>query len=204
MQYQEKLNVVVIASGRGSNFQALIDAQEKKETPFRIVRLVTDNRDAKAIEKAKKAGIEHHIVERKRFGSRAEYDYALADAVKPEETGLVCLAGYMRILGKSFLDRFDGNVINIHPALLPSFPGLDAQQQALDYGVKISGCTVHFVDEGVDTGKVIIQSAVPVLADDSADSLSLRILEQEHRIYPEAVRLIATGAVQVPGARTKP
>lgn len=187
------LRLAVLASGRGSNLQALVDAGEKGAMDGTVSLVVSDNPAAYALERAKKHGIPFRVIERNNFASRQAFDDALACAVEESGADLAALAGFMRIISPSFLARFPGKVINIHPALLPSFPGLDAQKQALEYGVKISGCTVHFVDEGVDTGPIILQSAVPVLSGDTVESLSARILEQEHIIYPKAVTMIARG-----------
>ncbi len=192
------LRLAVLASGRGSNLQALVDAGEKGAMDGTVSLVVSDNPAAYALERAKKHGIPFRVIERKSFASRQAFDDALACAVEESGADLAALAGFMRIISPSFLARFPGKVINIHPALLPSFPGLDAQRQALEYGVKITGCTVHFVDEGVDTGPIIIQSAVPVLPGDTVESLSARILEQEHIIYPKAVTMIARGEVTAP------
>lgn len=196
MRSGNKLRLVVLASGRGSNFQALIDACESGSIPAEIVLLLTDNPKAQALDRADKHGIKTRVIERKNFPSRDAFDTALANAAEEAGAELVCLAGFMRILSPVFISRFGGMVINIHPALLPSFPGLDAQRQALESGVKISGATVHFVDEGVDTGPIIAQAAVPVEDGDTVETLSARILEQEHRLYPEAVRMIASGKVR--------
>jgi len=188
----------VLASGRGSNLQALIDACAANELDARIVLVLSDNPAAAALERARAASIQAAVIERKNFGSREAFDKALADAVQQAGAELVCLAGFMRILSGVFLERFGGMIINIHPALLPAFPGLDAQRQALAHGVKITGCTVHFVDEGVDTGPIIVQEPVRVEPGDTVETLSARILDQEHKLYPEAVRLIAEGKVKPP------
>ncbi len=201
MPSPEKIKLAVLASGRGTNLQALIDAFRGGDKNVEIVLVLSDNPGAKALERAKKHDIPTCVVERKNFGSRAEFDDALADAIQKSGAKLVALAGFMRILSGRFLSRFPDRVINIHPALLPSFPGLDAQKQALEHGVKITGATVHFVDEGVDTGPIILQAAVPVAKDDTVESLSARILEQEHIIYPEAITLIASGKISPPMAK---
>lgn len=195
------LGIGVLASGRGSNFQSIIDAVERGHLRVTLRVLVTDNPEAFAIERAKNHGIEHLVMRPKEFASREDYFGRIAAELKRREIGLVVLAGFMRIVGKPLIDAFPGRIMNIHPALLPSFPGLHGQRQALDYGVKISGCTVHFVDEGMDTGPVIIQAAVPVMDDDTEDSLSARILAFEHRIYPEAIRLFSEGRLSVAGRR---
>ncbi|MDA8238883.1 MAG: phosphoribosylglycinamide formyltransferase [Nitrospiraceae bacterium] len=195
------LGIGVLASGRGSNFQSIIDAVERGYLRVTLRVLITDNPAAFAIERAKNHGIEHLVMRPKQFASREDYFERIAAEMKRREVGLVVLAGFMRIVGKPLINAFPGRIMNIHPALLPSFPGLHGQRQALDYGVKISGCTVHFVDEGMDTGPVIIQAAVPVRDDDTEDSLSARILAFEHKIYPEAIRLFSEGRLSVAGRR---
>lgn len=196
----EVLPLAALASGRGSNFQALQDACARGAIPARVTAVISDNPQAQALERARAQGVPAVVVERKGYPSRAAFDTALADAALAAGARLVCLAGFMRVLSPVFLERFGGMVINIHPSLLPAFPGLDAQRQALDYGVKVAGCTVHFVDAGVDTGPIILQACVPVEPGDTVESLSARILEQEHRLYPQAVELIATGRVAPPAA----
>jgi phosphoribosylglycinamide formyltransferase-1 len=192
------LRLAVLASGRGSNLQALVDAGERGEMGGTVALVVSDNPGSYALERAKKHGIPSRVVERKGFASRQAFDSELANIVEVSGVDMVALAGFMRIISPAFLSRFPGKVINIHPSLLPAFPGLDAQKQALQYGVKISGCTVHYVDDGVDTGPIIIQSAVPVLPGDTVERLSERILEQEHIIYPKAVTMIACGETLPP------
>ena len=196
MTADKQLKLAVLVSGRGSNLQALIRASRENRMDAHIVLVVSDNPTAPALERAKAESIPTAVIRRSDYGSRKEFDGALADTVEKSGAKLVCLAGFMKILSSAFLDRFPGAVINIHPALLPSFPGLDAQKQALEHGVKITGCTVHYVDRGVDTGPVILQSAVNVEPDDTLETLSARILEREHIIYPTAIQLIATGAVK--------
>jgi len=189
----------VLASGRGSNFQSIIDAISNKRLSAEIAVLVTDNPSAFAIERAKRYGIECLVLDPKEFGSRDEYYTRISQELTKRNTGLVVLAGFMRIVGKPLIDAFPHKIMNIHPALLPAFPGLHGQKQALEYGVKISGCTVHFLDEGMDTGPVIIQAAVPVYQDDTEETLSERILYLEHQIYPEAIRLFSEGRLEVEG-----
>ncbi|MDH4184942.1 MAG: phosphoribosylglycinamide formyltransferase [Nitrospinota bacterium] len=196
-----KLKVAALASGRGSNLQALIDAASRPGAPFSMVAVISDNPNAKALERARAAGVDAVLVERRNHATRQLFDAALAEEARKRGADLVCLAGFMRLLSPSFLSGFRGRVINIHPALLPSFPGLDAQKQALDYGVKVTGCTVHFVDEGVDTGPIILQTPVMVEEGDTAQTLSDRILEQEHLAYVKAVELIATGKIEFPHPR---
>jgi phosphoribosylglycinamide formyltransferase-1 len=161
--------------------------------------LITDNPSAYAIERARKNNIEYLVMHPSASASREEYYQKIAGELKKRDTGLVVLAGFMRIVGKALIDAFPGRIMNIHPALLPSFPGLHGQKQALEYGVRISGCTVHFVDEGMDTGPIIIQAAVPVLQGDTEETLSARILELEHTIYPEAIQLFAEGRLSIDG-----
>src|SRR4030066_391493 len=193
------LKIGVLASGRGSNFQSIIDGIESDRLNAEIVLLITDNPSAFAIERAKKHRIDYLVVLPKEYRSRDNLFSKISDELKKKNVDLVVLAGFMRIVGKPLIDAFPNKIMNIHPALLPSFPGLTGQKQAIDYGVKISGCTVHFVDEGVDTGPIIIQAAVPAYHDDTEDSLSERILKQEHKIYPEAIRLFSEGMIEVEG-----
>jgi phosphoribosylglycinamide formyltransferase-1 len=195
------LKIGVLASGRGSNFQALIDATEHGALAASVELLVVDNPDAYAIERAKKHGISSMCLEPGAYESKDRFYTAIAEKLVQRKVELVVLAGFMRVVQKPLLDAFPMKVINIHPALLPSFPGLHGQSQAVEYGVRISGCTVHFVDEGVDTGPIIIQAAVPVYPDDTEETLSERILKQEHRILPEAVRLFAEGRLEIRGRR---
>jgi phosphoribosylglycinamide formyltransferase-1 len=161
--------------------------------------LITDNQGAQAIERAKAHGIEYHILQPSKYESKEHYYLAVTDMLKKKAVGLVVLAGFMRIVGKALIDAFPNRIMNIHPALLPSFPGLHGQGQAVAYGVRISGCTVHFVDEGMDTGPVIIQAAVPVSPGDTEADLSEKILSLEHKIYPEAIKLFAEGRLEVKG-----
>jgi phosphoribosylglycinamide formyltransferase 1 len=191
----------VLASGRGSNFQSIIDAINSKQLKASVTVLITDNPSAYAIERAKKNSIGHLVIRPEEFGSGDEYYIRIAEELRKRHADLVVLAGFMRIVGKPLIDAFPDRIMNIHPALLPSFPGLHGQKQALDYGVRISGCTVHFVDGGVDTGPVIIQAAVPVHQDDTEEILSERILKLEHKIYPEAIRLFTEGRLEVRGRK---
>ncbi len=198
-----KLTIGVLASGRGSNFQSIIDSVESGYINAEIGLLIADNPGAFAIERAKKHGIEYLVLPPRQFGSRDLYFEAIAQELKRRGVRLVVLAGFMRIVGKPLIDSFPDGIMNVHPALLPAFPGLHGQKQAADYGVKISGCTVHFVDEGMDTGPVIIQAAVPVADDDTEESLSERILTFEHRIFPEAIKWFAEGRLEIVGRRVK-
>jgi phosphoribosylglycinamide formyltransferase-1 len=195
--------IAVLASGRGSNFQALIDAARAGYFPAAIARLITDNPDSYAIRRAKDAGIPVSVLDFASFPDRAAYEAALMEEMEACDPDLFVLAGYMRILPSAIVRAFPGRILNIHPALLPSFPGLHAPRQAVEYGVKVSGCTVHFVDEGTDTGPVIIQRCVPVEEGDDEESLAARILVEEHRILAEAVRLFLEGRVRLVGRRVE-
>lgn len=197
------LNLGVLASGRGSNFQAIIDAIGAGNLNASIKLLIVDNPDAYAIERAKKHFIEYLYINPRDFKSKDEFFLNIADELKNRYVELVILAGFMRIVRKPLIDAFPNRIMNIHPALLPSFPGLHSQKQALDYSVRISGCTVHFVDEGMDTGPIIIQAAVPVSPDDTEETLSERILKLEHKIFPEAIRLYAEGRLKIEGRAVK-
>jgi phosphoribosylglycinamide formyltransferase 1 len=201
--YISTLRIGVLASGRGSNFQSIIDAINRKTLKAEISVLITDNPSAFAIERAKKHNIEYLIMRPQEYHSKDEFYKKITEEMKKRGVGLIVLAGFMRIAGKPLIDVFPNRIMNIHPALLPSFPGLHGQKQSLDYGVKIAGCTVHFVDEGMDTGPIIIQAAVPVYQSDTEDSLSERILKMEHKIYPEAIRLFAEGMIEVQGRTVK-
>ena len=187
----------VLASGRGTNLQAIIDAIENGEVDARITLVLSDQPDAPALDRANKHGIESMWLDPKQFSGKKEYDRAVAGKLKEKGVDLVCLAGYMRILGPEFIRTFEGKIINIHPSLLPAFPGLNVQQKAIDYGVKFSGCTVHFVNEEVDAGPIILQAVVPVHESDDAESLAERILVQEHLIYPRAIQLIAENHLRI-------
>jgi phosphoribosylglycinamide formyltransferase-1 len=192
--------VGVLVSGRGSNLQALIDAQQRGELGGEIAVVVSNVEGAPALERARAAGIAT-VVRDHRGRKREEFDAEIVAILRAAAVSLVCLAGYMRLLSPLFVRAFPGRILNIHPALLPAFPGLDAQKQALEYGVQVSGATVHLVDDGLDSGPIVLQEAVPVLGSDTADSLSARILETEHRIYPRAVRLMLEGRCRVEGRR---
>jgi len=197
------LKIGVLASGRGSNFQSIIDEIESDRLNAEIVLLITDNPSAFAIERAKKHRIDYLVVLPKEYRSRDDLFSKISEELKKKTVDFVVLAGFMRIVGKPLIDAFPNKIMNIHPALLPSFPGLHGQKQAIDYGVKISGCTVHFVDEGMDTGPVIIQAAVPVSQNDTEETLSEKILRLEHKIYPEAIRLFSEGKIEVEGRKVR-
>ena len=196
------MKVGVLASGSGTNLQALIDAASRGEMgPARLVVVGANVPGCGALERAAKAGIPTFLRSHKDFATRADFDRALLDELRRHGVGLLALAGFMRILTPTLLDAFPHRVVNIHPALLPSFPGVHAQKQAFDYGVRFSGCTVHFVDAGTDTGPSIAQAVVPVLDGDDEEALRLRILAEEHRLYPAVIRAIAEGRVSVDGRR---
>jgi len=197
-----RLRVGVLVSGRGSNLQALLDASARPDYPAEVVVVISDRERAAALDRARGAGIEALYVNPKDFADREAFDLALVRELSARRVGLVCCAGFMRILSPAFTRAFAGRAMNIHPSLLPSFPGLHAQRQALDQGVKVAGATVHFLDDGVvDTGPIILQSTVPVQVDDTEDTLAARILAEEHRLYPEAVRLFAEGRLAIDGRR---
>ena len=198
---RERLRVGVLASGRGSNLQALLDASARTDYPAEVVVVISDRERAAALDRARAAGVEALFVNPKDFGDRESFDLALVRELTARRVGLVCHAGFMRILSVPYVRAFAGRAMNIHPSLLPAFPGLHAQRQALEHGAKVAGATVHFVDEGVDTGPIVLQASVPVHPDDTEESLSARILVEEHRLYPEAVRLFAKGRLEVVGRR---
>lgn len=197
----KKLRIGALASGGGTNLQAIIDRCADGSVEAEIVVLICNNPGAGAIARAKKAGIETVTIDHRSFDDRTDFDKAIVAALQQAEVDLVVLAGFMRIVTETILDSFPNRVLNIHPALLPSFPGLHVQQKALDYGARFSGCTVHFVDSGVDTGPIIIQAVVPIFDDDTEDSLAAKILVQEHKIYPRAIQLFAEGRLRIENRR---
>lgn len=196
-----KVPVAVLASGGGSNLQALIDASRAADYPARIAVVLSNVPTAGALARAGQAGLATDVLSHRGFSSREAYDAELVSRLRQHGVEWVCLAGFMRIITPVFLRAFPQRVLNIHPALLPSFPGMHGPKQALDYGVKVAGCTVHFVDEGTDTGPIIAQAAVAVEEDDDEGRLAARILEQEHRLYPEALALAVTGRLRIEGRR---
>jgi phosphoribosylglycinamide formyltransferase-1 len=198
-----KKRIAVLASGRGSNFQAVIDAIAAGKIPAICVALITDNPLAYAIERAGKADIPVRVLDFAVFPTREAYERALLVAMQEARADLYVLAGYMRILGSEVVRSFPGKMVNIHPALLPSFTGLHAQRQAVLHGVKVTGCTVHFVDESLDGGPIILQMCVPVLDDDDEDSLADRILEREHECFPEAIRLFCEDRLEIVGRKVR-
>ena len=195
----KKIGVVV--SGRGSNLQSIIDHIAEGKLNVEIAVVVSDHKEAFALERAAKAGIPTAVVERKGRKDKAEFEDKIDAALREAGAEVVVLAGFMRILTGHFISRWEHKIINIHPALLPSFKGLDAQGQAVDYGVKVAGCTVHFVDEGTDTGPIILQKVVPVLDDDTEETLAARILVEEHKALPEAIQLWADGKLTIKGRK---
>lgn len=198
------MRVGVLASGSGTNLQALIDSYRQGAlAPAELVVVGVNVPGCFALDRARKAGIETFTLSHKLFAERADFEGALVAELRTRNVELVVLAGFMRVLTPAFLDAFPNRVINIHPALLPAFPGTHGQKQALDHGVKIAGCTVHFVDTGTDTGPIIAQAAVPVLPDDDEDSLRQRILAEEHRLLPAVVRAMAGGRISVEGRKVR-
>lgn len=199
------LRVAVLASGRGSNLQAIIDAIEAGQLQARIVAVISNKKDAVALERARNHGAPDIFVDPKPFAgrpdSREAYDQALLEVLSKHDAELVLLAGYMKIVTAVFINSYVNRMMNIHPSLLPSFPGLEVQKKAIEWGCKLAGCTVHFVTEGVDEGPIILQAAVPILDGDTPETLAARILEQEHKIYPRAVQLYAEGRLRVEGRR---
>ena len=199
------LRVAVLASGRGSNLQAIIDGIEANLVQATIVAVVSNKKDAVALERARKHGLKDLFVDPKPFAgqpdSREAYDRALLAVLQQHDVELVLLAGYMKIVTAVLVNAYANRMMNIHPSLLPSFPGLDVQKKAIEWGCKLAGCTMHFVTEGVDEGPIILQAAVPILDDDSPETLAARILVQEHKLYPRAVQLFAEGRLRVEGRR---
>jgi phosphoribosylglycinamide formyltransferase 1 len=191
----------ILISGRGSNMQAIIDAVRDGRLDARIAVVISNRSDAAGLARAKEAGIETLVCDHRLRRTRDDYDRSLAEELKKRDVTLVCLAGFMRLLGRAFLAAFPNAVVNVHPSLLPAFPGVDAQRQALAHGVKVAGATVHLVTEELDSGPIILQAAVPVLEEDTVESLSARILIEEHRIYPEAIRMAISGEWKLDGRR---
>jgi phosphoribosylglycinamide formyltransferase-1 len=190
----------ILISGRGSNFEAIADNVLAGSIAAEIAVVISNRADARGLETAQQRGLKAVCIPSKGL-DREVYDRMLAEELQRHTVDLVCLAGFMRLLSASFIRQFPDRILNIHPSLLPSFAGLDAQHQAIDHGVKISGCTVHFVDEHLDAGPIVLQAAVPVLDEDTADSLSARILREEHRIYSEAIRIVLSGKFHIAGRR---
>ncbi len=196
-----KLKLCVLISGRGSNLQSLIDACAANDYPAEIALVISNIDGVQGLERASNAGIPTTVVSHRDFKSRESFDASLTETISRLDVDLLCLAGFMRILGDGFVEHWQDRLVNIHPSLLPSFKGLDVQQRAIDAGVRFSGCTVHYVRSDMDCGPIIVQAVVPVLGDDDGDALARRILEQEHIIYPLAVRMIAQGRVTIKDER---
>ncbi len=194
--------VAVFISGGGSNMISLADACAAQDFPAEIVAVISDKASAGGLAKAKARGISAFAFERKDFASKGEHEAAILAALDEIQPDIICLAGYMRLISGEFISRYTGRMLNIHPSLLPLFPGLHTHHRALDSGMTIAGCTVHFVTEGMDEGPIVAQGVVPVLADDTADTLAARVLTVEHRLYPQALRLMAEGKVRMDGGRT--
>ncbi|MBI5672330.1 MAG: phosphoribosylglycinamide formyltransferase [Nitrospirae bacterium] len=199
------LRVAVLASGRGSNLQSIIEAVEAGQVQAQIVAVISNKKDAVALERARKHGLKDLFVDPKPFAGRPDsrdaYDRSLLEVLQQHNVELVLLAGYMKIVTAVMVNAYANRMMNIHPSLLPSFPGLDVQKKAIDWGCKLAGCTVHFVTEGVDEGPIIIQAAVPIFDNDTPETLAARILVQEHKIYPRALQLFAEGRLRVDGRR---
>ncbi|MBI5826866.1 MAG: phosphoribosylglycinamide formyltransferase [Deltaproteobacteria bacterium] len=195
------LKIGVLVSGGGTNLQSIIDSIEGKRLDASIAVVISNNPDAFGLERARRRGIRTEVLTKEGFAAREAYDLALAALLKGHGVELIVMAGFMRILSRPMLEAFPMRIMNIHPALLPSFPGLDVQKKALEFGVKFSGCTVHFVDDGLDNGPIIIQAVVPVKDNDTVEALGKRILAEEHRIYPQAIQLFSEGRLRVEGRR---
>ncbi len=193
--------IAVLISGRGSNLQAIIDAIADRRLDAAISIVVSNRYDAPGLARARDAGIEALCLDPRAYQDRDAFDRALVDLLRARDVALVCLAGFMRLVGRPLLDAFPNRILNIHPSLLPAFPGLDAQRQALEHGVRISGATVHLVTSDLDAGPIVLQTAVPVLDNDTVETLSARILVEEHRLYPEAIRIVLSGAWRLEGRR---
>ncbi len=193
----------VLCSGRGTNLQSILAAVDSGQIPAPVGVVLTDKPDAKALERAEKAGIPHFCVNRKQYADKQSFEEALVEKLREHGVTLVILAGFMRILSPYFVHKFPGRILNIHPSLLPSFGGAHAHRDVLAYGVKVSGCTIHFVDEGMDSGPIILQTAVPVLDGDDEDTLAARVLEQEHKLYPRAIELFLKGKLKIEGRKVR-
>lgn len=200
-EVKKKGRVAVLLSGRGSNFEAIYQNSIQPDSNFEVIVVISDKKDARGLERAREFGLNAFHVSPKKLKPKEVYEGKILEILKVHDVELICLAGYMRIVGETLLSAYEGRMINIHPALLPSFPGLHGQKQALDYGVKVSGCTVHFVDPGVDTGPIILQKSVEVKEEDTEESLSQRILKQEHLLYSKAVTLFFENRLQIQGRR---
>jgi phosphoribosylglycinamide formyltransferase 1 len=201
MNTNKKGRVAILLSGRGSNFEAIYQSSLNSDANFEIVIVISDKKEARGLQRARELGIDAQYVSPKKMKPKAVYEQHIVSLMKELDVQLVCLAGYMRIVGDTLLNAFAGGIINIHPSLLPSFPGLDAQLQALQYGVKFSGCTVHFVDPGVDTGPIILQQTVTVMENDTEELLSQRILKEEHKLFSKAITLFFQKRLKISGRK---
>ncbi len=199
----DKLKLGILVSGGGTNLQSIIDNCRDGQIDAEIALVVSNNPQAGALERCRLADVPSRVIDNRQFADREAFDTAVVAALRESGVQLVCLAGFMRLISPLFLEAFPGRVMNIHPALLPAFPGLHVQRKALEYGARFSGCTVHFVDAGLDTGPIIIQAVVPVLDDDDEKSLAARILQQEHLAYPRAIQLFAEGRLHIEGRRVR-
>ena len=202
------LKLAILISGRGSNMKSILEAVKKQNIPIKPTVVISNKSTAKGLKIAKKLGVQTEVVESKEFqGTRTEYDYKIIRILSKYDitpkNSLICLAGFMRILSPEFIKKFKNRILNIHPSILPAFPGLGAQRQAIESGASHSGCTVHFVDEGVDTGPIIVQKTVKIKNDDTEETLAKRILAKEHKAYPEAVRLIAEKKIKIIGRKVR-
>lgn len=195
----KKGKVAVFLSGRGSNFKSIYRASLRRDSNYKIAIVISDKKKAIGLKRAKKFKLKNFYISPKLFKTKREYNHYIIKLLKTNDVDLICLAGYMRIVDSELIEEYKNRIINIHPALLPSFPGLNAQKQAIDHGVKISGCTVHFVDSGIDTGPIILQKPVKIRSDDNKDILSKRILKEEHKMYPEAIKLFFENRLKIDG-----
>lgn len=193
--------IAVLVSGRGSNLQAIIDAVASGALAATIAVVVSNRRDAAGLTRAREAGVEAVFLDPRQYADRLTYDQALADLLQARSVELICLAGFMRLIGKPLLQAFPNRILNVHPSLLPAFPGLEAQRQALEHGVRVSGATVHLVDAHLDAGPIVLQAAVPVLDTDTAETLAARILVEEHKLYPRAIQIVLDGGWTLDGRR---
>lgn len=193
--------IAVLISGRGSNLQALIDASRANDYPAEIALVVSNVESAEGLERARESGVPAKIIPHKTFASREDFDAAIDATLREADISLVCEAGFMRIHSEWFVKRWEGKLLNIHPSLLPAFPGIRVHRQALDAGVKVSGCTVHFIVHALDSGPIVAQAAVPVLPDDTPETLAARVLMEEHKLYPAALRLVAAGKLKLENGR---
>ncbi len=193
--------IAVLASGQGTNLEAILEAVEREQITGQVVLVISDNADAPALERAARRKVKALFMDPKEHENRRAYDRAVVDVLKQEKVDLVALAGFMRLLSPLFVQAFPMQIMNIHPSLLPAFPGLEGVEQALEHGVKVTGCTVHFVDEGLDTGPIILQEAVPVIQQDTVETLHQRIHASEYRLYPTAIDLFCRDKLKVEGRR---